>query len=202
MLEVETKYRLTDRAAMAKRLAAIGAILQSTEQHADTYYRHPSRDFVETNEALRIRLIDGVASVTYKGPKLPVADAALKARKEIEWSLAPGDSDGRQMDQLLTALGFTAVTTVRKDRQSFTWPETDSNHSAFTVTIDQVHEIGLFAEIELLIPDQSAGDVESAGERIRRLADRLALSETVRHSYLQMLLNKRGAAAIENPPRA
>ena len=192
MLEVETKYKLSDQADLQKRLADIGAVQGTTEQHADTYYRHPSRNFVETNEALRIRSINSVASVTYKGPKLPVGDSALKARKEIEWCLAPGDADGSQMEQLLLALGFTAVTTVRKERHSFRWPESDPKLSAFTVTIDQVQEVGLFAEIELLIEEHAPGEVDAAGERINDLAGQLGLSETVRESYLEMLLKKTG----------
>lgn len=195
MLEIETKYKLADRAELTRRLTEIGAESHSIHQHADTYYRHPSRNFVETKEALRIRLVDGVASVTYKGPKLFVADASLKARKEIEWCLSPGDTEGSQMGELFTALGFTAVTTVRKQRQSFGWPQTNADRCAFTVTIDQVEEVGLFAEIELLIPDQSVADVEAAGERIKQLADRLALLEPVQYSYLTMLLKNRGDSA-------
>ena len=157
-----------------------------------TIMRYHSRDFVQTKEALRIRSIDSVASVTYKGPKLPVGDSALKARKEIEWCLAPGDADGSQMEQLLLALGFSAVTTVRKERQSFGWPETDPQLSAFTVTIDQVQEVGLFAEIELLIPDQSSDEIDAAGERISDLAGRLGLSKSVPQSYLELLLKQIG----------
>jgi adenylate cyclase class 2 len=190
MLEVETKYELTDKEDLLERLAATGASSGEPEQHADTYYRHPCRDFVETNEALRIRAIDSVASVTYKGPKLPVGDLALKARKEIEWCLAPGDTEGRQMEQLMLALGFTKLTTVRKERRSFLWPKEDSQHAAFTLTIDHVQQVGWFAEIELLIDEESPGEVERAGERINELAARLGLSRTVRESYLELLLQK------------
>lgn len=192
MLEVETKYQLDDKSALVDRLEKSGAMSIGTERHADTYYRHPCRDFVETNEALRIRSIDSVASVTYKGPKMAVGDSALKARKEIEWCLAPGDADGSNMAQLFDALGFTAVTTVRKERQSYGWPESDDAHSGFTLTIDQVDQVGLFAEIELLIPDASSGDVQAAGERISALAGRLGLVKTVRQSYLSLFLEITG----------
>ena len=49
------------------------------QEHVDTYYNHPSRDFAETREALRIRRVDGVPMVTYKGTKLP---GEVKARRE------------------------------------------------------------------------------------------------------------------------
>jgi adenylate cyclase class 2 len=44
------------------------------EYHEDTYFRHPCRDFAETDEALRIRIrrFNGhfEAFLTYKGPRL------------------------------------------------------------------------------------------------------------------------------------
>lgn len=191
MLEVETKFLLDDRQRLIEALGRIGAIQGKHERHADTYFRHPCRDFVQTKEALRIRSIDSVASVTYKGPKLAVADSALKARKEIEWCLAPGDADGNQMEQLLLALGFTPVATVRKERLSFNWPSDHANYSQFTLTIDQVEQVGRFAEIEVLIDDESP-DVETAGKQINELAGKLGLSQAVPNSYLRLLLNKIG----------
>ncbi len=190
MLEIETKYRLTDEALLRQRLRELGAIEGGVERHADTYFRHPARDFVKTREALRIRCVDSVASVTYKGPKLAVQDAALKAREEIEWCLAPGDADGARMERLLSALGFTAVATVRKQRQSFSWPEGSDEFADFTVTIDHVEQVGEFAEIELVVPDSAAGQVDAVGRRIGTLAGRLGLTDPVPSSYLAMLLNR------------
>jgi len=193
MLEIETKYRLTDEMRVRRRLDELNASAGETERHADIYFRHPSRDFVQSREALRIRNVNSVASVTYKGPKMAVTDATLKARQEIEWCLAPGDADGSQMQQLLLALGFTAVATVRKRRESFSWAQGDHELSAFTVTIDDVEEVGKFAEIELLIADPTPEEVHAAGRRIALLAERLELTEAVASSYLTMLLESRGS---------
>ncbi len=192
MLEVETKFALNDRDQLVKRLADLGAVESKTEQHADTYFRHPSRDFVATKEALRVRCVDSIASVTYKGPKMDLGDSALKARKEIEWCLAPGDTDGSQMRELFTALGFTTVTTVKKQRVSYFWPDDHADYHDFTLTVDDVDQVGLYAEIELLIPGDDPEQVHAAGERIDALADRLGLTETVRSNYLSLLLNKIG----------
>jgi adenylate cyclase class 2 len=189
MFEIETKYRLADETLLRQRLTELGASEGGVERHTDTYFRHPSRDFVKTREALRIRCVDSLASVTYKGPKLELQDAALKAREEIEWCLAPGDADGSQMERLLLALGFTAVATVRKQRQSFSWPNDRGEFADFTVTIDHVEQVGDFAEIELVVPDSVAGRVDAAGRRIGELAERLGLTDSVPSSYLTMLLN-------------
>lgn len=191
MLEIETKFRLTDESELRRRLSELNASAGEMERHADTYFRHPSRDFVQTREALRIRRINEVASVTYKGPKHQVADAALKAREEIEWCLAPADADGEQMERLLLALGFTAVATVSKQRESFSWPDSANELSGFTVTLDHVSQVGEFAEIELLVTDSSAAEIDAAGSRIQALAERLGLAEPVTPSYLTMFLAKR-----------
>ena len=195
MLEIETKFHLEDERQLRQRLDNMQASAGTVERHEDTYFRHPSRDFVQTREALRIRRINSVASVTYKGPKRDVADSALKARKEIEWCLAPGDTDGDQMEQLLLALGFTKVATVRKERESFSWPDSQPELSPFTVTIDHVAEVGDFAEIELLIPDPSPEEIDVAGQRINGLAEQLGLVKSQPSSYLTMLLANRGESA-------
>jgi adenylate cyclase class 2 len=195
MLEIETKYRLTDESQLRSRLVDLGSVVGATEVHADTYFQHPARDFVASNEALRIRTINSVASVTYKGPKRRVDGSAVKARQELEWCLAPGDADGGQMQQLLVALGFTPVATVRKERQSFTWPEQQEPLSVFTLTIDHVDEVGDFAEIELLVDQSSEQELRAASERIDQLAVRLGLCEAVRESYLELLLRKRAESS-------
>ncbi|MCC9601868.1 class IV adenylate cyclase [Stieleria sp. JC731] len=188
MLEIESKYRIDDPSAVCEHLISLGAQRQPIETHADTYLRHPCRDFAQTKEALRVRLVDGVASVTYKGPKLNLADSDLKARKEIEWCLAPADAEGEQMTSLMNALGFEPVATVRKQRQTFKWSP-DDERADFSVTVDRVEKVGTYAEIELLLHDESPEAVAAAGDRIRSLAAELGLHETERRSYLSLLLS-------------
>ncbi len=190
MLEVEQKYRVADVPNLLLRLDQLGGIKRSEETNADTYYRHPCRDFAKTNEAFRIRRINDVAAVTYKGPKLAVSDSTLKAREEIEWSLAPNDASGLQMESLLAALSFTPVTTVFKQRQTFGWPTTHSSWSKLSVTVDDVVDVGTFAEIEALVQDPA--DVEPIGNLINELAEQLELRERVANSYLSMLLRNQG----------
>jgi len=191
MLEVEQKFRVANRQALLDRIAESGAEGGDVQQHVDTYFQHPCRDFVQTNEALRIRAIDSLASVTYKGPKMALSDATLKAREEIEWSLAPADADGTQMRRLLIALGFRLVKSVEKQRRTFSWPEGEYSYSRFTLTVDDVRSIGCFAEIEFMMPMTSRDDrgaIDQAGCEIRHLADRLGLGDQVAESYLEMVL--------------
>ena len=179
LIEVEQKYHVDDPIVLRERLAQLGAIEQPQQQHSDTYYNHPCRDFAETHEALRLRRCDGVPMVTYKGTKLP---GAVKARRELEWRLDPGDDDGTKMESLLVLLGFRAVATVKKTRCSFL---ISHDKTEFTATIDQVDSLACFAEIERVVSD---GEIEVARQQIVDLAPKLGLHQAESRSYLRMLL--------------
>ena len=62
-IEVEQKFRLADVAALEKRLMESGGSFVSNQEEVDTYLGHPSRDFGQTDEALRIRQIGDWAVV-------------------------------------------------------------------------------------------------------------------------------------------
>ena len=178
--EIEQKFHVEDVSELERRLAELGAIETGTQRHSDSYYNHPSRDFRETREALRIRRVDGVPMITYKGPKLP---GAVKARLEREWRLDPGDPDGSATEELLEILGFRPVAVVEKRRRVFELP---GRWADVVVVIDDVENVGLFAEVELIAPNE--GGVEIARERIRELSDHLSLQRAEPRSYLSMLL--------------
>src|SRR5450432_4115279 len=114
--EVEQKHRVGDRAALLAKLAERGAKLGEAVLQSDQYFAHPARDFAQTDEALRIRTVGNSSFVTYTGPKL---DAMSKTRRELALPLAASDADGSQFAELLAALGFTPVATVRKQRRTF-----------------------------------------------------------------------------------
>lgn len=186
MFEIEQKFLVANRDDLLQRLKSLGAVSLGVHTNSDTYYRHPCRNFVETQEALRIRRTDGIASITYKGKKLPQADATMKVRKELEWELGENDIDGKQTDQLLLALGFEHVTTVTKYRESFSFE--DDQLSDFTVTLDDVDQVGQYAEIELLLNNEA--EIEGASWRIEKLASDLLLDQSERRSYLELLLGE------------
>lgn len=180
MFEVELKYHVTELASLRQCLRQLGASEQATEQHVDCYFNHPCRDFRQTNEALRIRRINDHPMITYKGPKDP---GPVKVREELEWSLAPGDADGTLTQQLLTRLGFQAVATVQKTRRPFRLLQASAE---LTVTIDEVQNVGLFAEIEAIVDGRDA--VEGAKSDVQRLAHRLGLRTIEQKSYLTLVL--------------
>lgn len=178
--EVEQKYQVEDVTALECRLAAIGATENRMEEHCDRYFNHPSRDFRESREALRIRLVNDTPLITYKGPKLP---GDIKARLEREWRLDPGDPRGAKMQELLEFLGFRPVATVRKKRRCF---EMIDPWSDFSVVIDDIEPLGTFAELELVVDDPEK--IGRSRDRIRILADHLTLDQVESRSYLSMFL--------------
>ncbi len=114
--EVEQKFPLADPAAVVGQLAALGAKAGGRCEQLDHYFNHSARDFAQTDEALRIRQVDGRSLITYKGPKL---DRQTKTRREIELPLGAGATTGDDFAQLLVALGFVSVAEVHKHRQTF-----------------------------------------------------------------------------------
>jgi adenylate cyclase class 2 len=199
--EVEQKHRVADVAALLSQLAKRGVMLEPDLEQADQYFAHPARDFVATDEALRIRTSGGRSYVTYKGPKV---DVVTKTRRELELPLDVQDADGSQFAELLTALGFRPVATVRKKRRQFRIPHNarEERQLASATTpnllplivagaLDEVEGVGTFVELELIADD---ANLEAAKRVIRDLAAELQLGPTERRSYLGMLLtNKRSS---------
>ncbi|HBJ35222.1 MAG TPA: class IV adenylate cyclase [Planctomycetaceae bacterium] len=195
-IEVEQKFRLPEPDVLLAKLLAAGATEIAIEYHADTYYRHPSRDFAQTREALRIRRITRSVTesssatnesaqspetrVTYKGP---YSTTGVKARPELEWRLDPCDEDGRNMQSLFDFLGFASVMTVRKTRRSFTLAHRDRE---LIVTIDDAESLGTFAEVETIAADDQ--EIEACRDQISELAEMLDLRSPEQKSYLTMAM--------------
>ncbi|MBQ6107340.1 MAG: CYTH domain-containing protein [Thermoguttaceae bacterium] len=101
MFEVEQKFRLSDPSGFLDAARDFGVVWKKRVVEVDTYFQHPARDFVQTDEALRIRrhlTFQGLygkeqipervcveSLITFKGPKL---DSTAKIRKELELPLA------------------------------------------------------------------------------------------------------------------
>ncbi len=180
MYEVEMKFPLADPDAFVRRLAACRARPGPAFHQADLYLNHPSRDFSQTDEALRIRTVDGRSYLTYKGP---VVDSQTKTRREIEVALDGGTARD-QLAEILKLLGFRPVREVRKRRQTYalTWQGRE-----FEIALDEVQELGVFAEIETLADDSGRA---AAVTCILSLVPQFQLPPPERRSYLNLLLEK------------
>jgi adenylate cyclase class 2 len=188
MLEIEQKFQITDQAKLLAHLDEIGATREPTLEQEDYYFAHPSRNFVETDEALRIRRIGTENHITYKGPKRATVS---KIRKEIELAFAEGPSALAQLKEMLQLLGFQPVRNVKKQRTPFSFQH-DQRH--FEITIDEVEGLGTFAEVETLAEE---AELEQAEAAVIQLADQLGLSSPIRTSYLGMLMQQEKNSAAD-----
>ena len=183
-LEAECKFRVRHHQPVIDALIGLHAVAIGTESHCDTYLRHPSRDFRTTDEALRIREIDGLPYLTYKGPRL---SGPIKIRTEIELPLHRGDKSSWL--EVWKHLGFSIVTEVVKKRTIY---RLDSERRPLTITLDEVEKLGSFVEIERIL--EQSDEVEQAEKDILAVAQMLGLRDIEKRSYLGLLLESTNAS--------
>ena len=180
-VEVELKFRVDDPERVRRAVRELGGKQESSIEQVDTYFAHPARDFAETDEALRVRIVGGTGCVTYKGPLL---DSATKSREETELWFRGGASDGASFGRVLERLGFSVVRSVRKRREPWAL---EWEGYGIEIAFDQVEGLGTFVELET---GASTATFDAAKEAILRLASRLQLNESERRSYLSLLLSQ------------
>jgi adenylate cyclase, class 2 len=171
MIEVEVKARAPED--MAERIAALGAALLVVENHKDLYFNSPLRDFKASDEALRIRIKEDGARLTYKGSKL---DWTTKSRLERTVKI----DDPAQMEQILYALGFVLSAQVRKRRSKY-------SYEGVVLALDEVEGLGRFVEVEA----EGEGDYKEQRQKVLSILGRLGLHESIRSSYLELLEEKK-----------
>jgi adenylate cyclase class 2 len=177
MIEIEVKARVDDARKMERAIIAMGATPIGIQDQADTYYNAPHRNFENTDEALRIRVEDGGAFLTYKGPKM---DTISKTRQEFQTVIKEPETIGN----ILSSLGFFPVATVTKRRKNYRLGD-------FFISLDEVRDLGSFIEIE--IPVKNTRNYEEKVESILKIIEKLGISRTstIRESYLEMILGKK-----------
>lgn len=178
MLEVELKVKIPSLDPVRAALVSRNAVFLGRVHEHDIYYNAPHRDFGLTDEAVRVRYTDDHAVVTYKGPK--IKKYGLKAREELNF----GVESGRDFEIMLERLGFTKTTEVNK------WRETYRSDGA-TISLDNVDELGTFAEIEIIIENEDTNPTELIGKIAKEIG---AEGEAILASYLELLLAKRSGA--------
>jgi adenylate cyclase class 2 len=177
--EVEQKFQVADAGQLIQRVVAAGGQFADAIEQVDRYFAHPSRDFAKTDEAVRIRSVGERNCVTYKGPKI---DALTKTRREIEVGIESGTGAADDFAELLAALGFRAVATVRKQRRC---AEIVCDGVAIELALDDVDGVGTYVELETIAEE---GQLDERREQVVALAERLELGESERRGYLELLL--------------
>lgn len=179
-IEIEGKYRVDDPIELLAKLDRLQAQELQCESHEDHYLRHPARDFKITDEALRMRRVNDRWFITYKGPR---REGPFKTRSELELPLAQGTDESWM--RIWENLSFEPVAIVRKTRRVF---RLANFHPSMTVTLDEVSDIGTFAEVECMV--HSDQELAAAEQAIESAAGNLGLSYIEKRSYLSMVLEQ------------
>ena len=167
-LEIEIKAYCKDLDSVKEKLFNLGAVYVQNKNERDMYFNHPCKDFGETDEALRIRTVDGNHTLTYKGPKL---SENSKARVEQETII----EDVRSLNIILQNLGFVESGQVEKSRDYYSFEGID-------ICLDRINSLGDFVELEL-----KGDNIEAVEGKLYDLAAKLNLNKFERRSYLELL---------------
>jgi len=168
--EVKIKVECSSVENLVRVLEENGAKQVRVQDEVDIYYQHPCRNFLETDEAVRLRIVDGkTESITYKGPRIQESNG-VKKRKEVILAIKTGNPD-----EFLRSLGFKPVVKVEKTRTYIEYQE-------HLITIDKVKHLGCFIEIEGENPDS-----------IMEILQRFGLQgDIVEETYAEMILKLKG----------
>ncbi|MEM0150313.1 MAG: class IV adenylate cyclase [Thermoplasmata archaeon] len=166
-LEIEIKSKVENLEDLEKKIVLLGAVFLGTEFQNDWYFKHPCRDFSITDEALRVRDVNGKLFLTYKGKRI---DNETKTRKEIEITV---DSN---IFKILEYLGFEIFMNIKKVRKNY-------GLDNVKISLDYVENLGNFIEMEV------HGNYEEGKLKLFSLAEKLSLKKIERRSYLEMLVN-------------
>ncbi len=166
-LEIEIKCYCDDDAKVKKLLGVAGACFIEKRDERDIYFNHPSRNFKDTDEALRLRIVNNKCRITYKGPKV---SATTKARVEHETEVDNFDT----MRNILLSLGFVESGIIEKEREIFSF-------NGMEISIDYVDGLGTFVEIEKI--GEMKEDIE---QELFVTASKLGLTKFERRSYLEL----------------
>ena len=152
---------------------------------SDAFFQHPCRNFVQTDECLRLRnriFSDGPSKhfLTYKGPKI---DTSTKTRRELEMQIEEPEC----LESILMALGFCKSAFIRKFRRRMALIIEHRNVDIVFDTLPDLPESARhFIEMETIAAEE---EIEKCRTLILDIARQLGLSEPIRDSYLKLVQN-------------
>lgn len=168
--EIKIKIDCSGIDEIIESLEASGGRIIKKQREVDIYYQHPCRDFLETDEAVRVRIADGKPeSITYKGPRIK-GSGGLKKRREVIVNVDDGDPNN-----LLESLGFKPAVIVEKERIYIEYLD-------HLVTVDKVESLGCFIEVEGDQPEKILQAFENLGLKV----------EPIKETYAELMISRGG----------
>ncbi len=171
--EVEVKFLVADLDAVRRRLAAAGATAGAPRVHERNVRFDTADEALLARESLLRLRQDTRVRLTYKGLSAQDAASEAKVREEIELTVEEFD----RMALILARLGFGAVQTYEKYRETFHWGDVE-------VVLDEM-PFGNFVELE----GATDADLKAAAAALgldwsrRLLTNYLELMERARRTF-------------------
>ncbi len=139
MKEVEVRAIIApgEKQRIIEELQRRGFRLEPEQEQIDIVLDHPDASLFRSGRKIRLRLEDGRAELTYKGPFQ--GDKHASRRDEITVPLAAKSTD--DIIQIFEALGFPVCFRIRKKRLTL-------RHAGVSVTFDEWPILGCLMEIE------------------------------------------------------
>lgn len=178
--EIEIKLPIADKGGVHAKLLQLGFQEEDRIRECDMYYNSAYHDVKKLGEALRIRkstnLLTGMmkTQINFKGKKI---DKVSMSRQEYETVV----EDAESMEQILKSLDFLPVAGVEKTRIYLQREE-------ITACLDQVDGLGDFLELEVIAHEETLRESYLGNMEQLLTALGLSMKDTVRTSYLGMLL--------------
>jgi len=220
VFEVEVKFRVTAPETWLKKLQdEFHITFGAPQMESDLFFINRSLGFPQKGNSLRIRRCENKLWITFKGPRLDTQTKTreelelplgiseslvdmLPDQNPSEPVLPTGflsvqntSADGKnnafltvqKWVRLLHHLGFAPFATLEKKRQTATY---HFNRRDFTITFDQLADLGTFTELETCVPGKE--ELDSARAAVMCLASQFGLEQTIPQSYLKLKLEKQG----------
>ncbi|MBU1134897.1 MAG: class IV adenylate cyclase [Nanoarchaeota archaeon] len=172
MKEVEICFRIDEDVAKSIRNYFNDFFIKKIIEK-DTYFFPPHKDFLMTEngkENLRIRESENKNEITYKNVIYNNESYSHAIEKNTNIS------NVSEMFEILKNLGFRTHITIKKDREIF-------DNGKFKITIDNVENLGLFAEIEHKGTENESVLLKECME----MAKKLNLERIEKKGYLRLL---------------
>lgn len=164
--EIEIKYYLgQSKDQIVRKINSNKFEFVNQKTQIDTYYTSKYKDFIISEECLRIREYENKIELTWKPPTTDKMAIEKQYWKE-ELNIQIIDSKEKIM-RLLMVLDFIEYVTVDKNRTNYRFDDET------TISIDFIKNVGYFLEIETL----SHNEIESLSKNIT-IANSLQLDES------------------------
>lgn len=176
--ETEIRVRVSN---ISKTLEMLNSKTKEIDREfqVDLYFNAPHKDFLESDEILRLRKTSSKTMhlLTYKGPKSP---QSVWSREELEVYVENGDI----LNSIFRKLGFNILEIVEKTRTTYELGD-------FLIHLDCVNNLGYFLEVEKR--QKSKIEQWHMGKRIFNLLQQLhiAQEDLEEKTYIELMTAKK-----------